>query len=107
MKLKLDPGFTGFTDPDTGKWVCTGSMMGRRDWIPDDSITVRKLRLERVPLYGDYDPAGAYWGSGKEPLYVAYGESDTEQVRVFIRAKNRDEAKVQALYVFPNARFFR
>lgn len=105
----LENGSTGFTLPD-GSWQCTGSQMGRRDAIPDDYATVRKLHLVRVPMVGgDYDPGGAYWGGGigVSPLYCAYGESDTEQVHAFFRATSRADAKARAVSAFPNASFYR
>ncbi len=90
-----------------GERICTGSQMGRRDCIPDDRATVKKLRLRKVPMvdYGCYDRGGAYWGQG-ETLYCAFGESDSEQVEAWFRAENREEAKQKALESFPNARFF-
>lgn len=105
-------GTTGFIDNE-GKRVCTGSMMGRRDAIPDDFNTVKKLRLVRVPMSscGAYDKGGAYWGctdyrANIHPLYCAWGESETECVHVFYRAYDRADAKRQALCAFPNAKFF-
>lgn len=104
----LENGSTGFTDPATGEWQCTGSQMGRRDAIPEDYATVRKLHLRRVRIdSGGYDPGGAYWGNGNGWLYCAWGESDTEQCHAFFRAQNRADAKRQALGGFPNATFHR
>ena len=92
---------------DAGVRVCTGARMGRRDNIPYDYATVRKLHLRRVRMVdGCYDSGGAYWGAGA-PLYCAWGESDTEQVEVFFRACSRDDAKEQARAAFPNATFYR
>ena len=51
------------------------------------------------------DKGGAYWGCGKR-LYCAWGESETEQCQLFMRADSRDAAKIAALLVFPNAKFF-
>lgn len=99
-------GTTGFIN-DSGERVCTGSKMGRRDCIPDDFNTVRKLRLARVPMVAQcYDAGGAYWGMGA-PLYCAWGDSDTEQAEVYFRARDRADAKRQALAAFPNATFYR
>lgn len=89
-----------------GNRVALGACMGRRDIIPRDKQTVQKLHLQHVPLYdGAYDKGGAYWGCGKR-LYCAWGESETEQCQLFMRADSRDAAKIAALLVFPNAKFF-
>lgn len=89
-----------------GERFCAGAMMGRPDVVPDDAGTVQRLRLERVRLYDGacYDKGGAYWGNG-QPLYCAWGESDTEQCQLFIRADSREGAKIAALMQFPNAKF--
>lgn len=75
-----------------GERICTGAMMGRSNVVPSD-YKGERLNLRRVPMHGDYDPGGAYWGSGT-PLYCAWGETDTEQTEVFVRAKSRNEAKI-------------
>ena len=54
---------------------------------------------------GDYDLGGAYWGGGDEPLFCAWAEEC--DARVFVRAKDRTEAKHKAKEYFPNAKFFR
>jgi hypothetical protein len=74
-----------------------GSWMGRKSDL--DPNTEAKLHLQRVPLNGDYDPGGAYWGSG-QPLYCAW--DDDGNVR-YLRADSREDAKAQ----FPKARWFR
>lgn len=106
-------GTTGFIG-NNGKRVCTGSQMGRRDCVPSDFATVKKLRLVRVPMSscGAYDKGGAYWGctdfrANVFPLYCAWGESDTECVEAFFRATDRADAKRQANGAFPNAKFYR
>ena len=105
-------GSTYFTN-DAGERVWTGSQMGRRNVIPEDASTVRKLHLRRVRPLGtqsgaDYDKGGAYWGDiARKPLYCAFGESDTECAELYTRAKSREEAKGIALRSFPNARFYR
>lgn len=101
-------GCTYYFDPQTGERVCTGAMMGRRDAIPTDADSVRKLHLRRMRLTdgGCYDQGGAYWGHG-DPLFCAWGESKTEQVHVFCRAKSREEAKARVRAAFRNAEFFR
>lgn len=70
-----------------------GADMGRPNQIPDD-YTGGRLRLTRLPFRdGAYDQGGAYWGSPAN-LWCAWGEStDGEDLRVYVRADNRDSAK--------------
>ena len=86
-----------------------GSPMGRRNSIPDDINTAGKLYLERLKwVDGDYDKGGAYWGqNGCNHVYRASGESETEQVEIFVRAITRNEAKELVKEHFPQAKFFR
>ena len=101
MKLHLPTGTTGFTN-DAGHWICTGSQFGRRDVLPDGREP-GKLRLTRLPFVdGDYDRWGAYWGS---PANVWCGWN--ENVRVFVRADTRDEAKKFITEKLPTAKFHR
>lgn len=83
--------------------------MGRADAIPPDAHTVRKMRLLRVIGHeGDYDKGGAYWGSlGLNPLYCAFGESETEQAVCYVRAKDRTQAKQLVRKSFQSAIFYR
>ena len=83
-----------------------GAQMGRRNQIPDD-YAGEKLRLTRLPFVdGCYDRWGAYWGSPAN-IWCAWGESETEQVRVFIRSDSRDNAKVLIRQSLPVASFHR
>lgn len=103
--LSLPSGATGFTRED-GTWQCTGSQMGRRNQIPED-YAGEKLRLTRLPFVdGCYDRWGAYWGA-PATVWCACGESETEQVRVFTRAGNREAAKTEVRKSLPDATFFR
>ena len=90
---KLPSGLTGFTDGD-GEWHCTGSQMGRCNFLPSDNATVRKLHLVRLRMSADgcYDSGGAYWGQGA-PLYWAY--VDSTPVEAFFRASDRADARRQ------------
>jgi hypothetical protein len=84
--------------------------MGRRNNMPDDYRTVRKLHLRRVPMVnGGYDAGGAYWGANTRAssLYCAWGESDTKQAEMFFRARGRYDARQQCRAAFPNAAFYR
>lgn len=77
-----------------GERVCTGAMMGRSNVVPTD-YNGERLNLRKVPMQGDYDPGGAYWGMGRDslPLYCAWGETATEQMEVFVRAKESQRGK--------------
>lgn len=91
-----------------GKRVCTGSRMGRRNSIPHDTgnakLHLRKLRW----VDGDYDAGGAYWGNtGKDSLWRATGESETEQIEIFVRAVSRNQARTEVSKLVPQARFYR
>lgn len=84
-------------------WEENGMSYGRRDHIPDDPN--QKLRMEQVRFVdGDYDQGGAYWGMGPNslPLWCAWNEEAT----VWVRAKNRTEAKTEVRKSIKGARFF-
>lgn len=106
-KLKLPSGTTGFTN-DAGKWICTGSQMGRRNELPDNRNEAVKLRMERLEFVdGDYDAlGGAYWGAPAN-VWCAWGDASDYAVRVFVRADSRDQAKGKVREQLPNARFYR
>ncbi len=83
----------------------TGSQMGRRNQLPDDREATIKLRMERLRFVsGDYDQWGAYWGGGSNSwIYCAW----LDQVRVFVRAENREQAKLKVRDTLPQANFYR
>ena len=82
-----------------------GSSVGRCDDIKNP-LGEYKFHLYGLPLQGDYDSGGAYWGYVRgQPMWHAYEtESDCE---MFVRAISREAAKSQVLKTFPKARFFR
>lgn len=86
-----------------------GAPMGRRNNIPYDISTASKLHLVALKFVdGDYDKGGAYWGyNAGTSIYWAYGETETEQIDCFIRAKNRKEAKELVRKEIKNAKFYR
>ena len=86
-----------------------GAPLGRHNSIPADIITASKLYLEKLGwVDGDYDVGGAYWGNvGSDNVYRATGETHTETVEIFVRAKDREEAKAKVREEFKEARFFR
>lgn len=104
--LKLPSGVTGFFN-DSNEWVATGSQMGRRNELPEDTNEPVKLRMERLQFVdGDYDKWGAYWGAnGCNHVYCAWGDGEKTQVRVFVRSITRDEAKILIREILPNATF--
>lgn len=87
-----------------------GAPMGRRNYIPTDINTVGKLHLEKLQwIDGDYDYGGAYWGCGGrgQNIYWAYGDTNAEQVDVFVRAVGRNQAKEMVREIIANAKFYR
>ena len=78
-----------------------GAPMGRPNRIPEDIATAGKLYLGKLEWVDwDYDKGGAYWGQSKgEYIYRASGESETEQIEIFIRAKDRPQAKAKVIDV--------
>ena len=98
--------------------------MGRSNQLPLDipRLTPFKLHLAKVPFVdGDYDQGGAYWG-GPADLYCAYGALGVpcynngekgflagspafDECLVFVRAKNRADAKTKVRNFLPNVRF--
>ena len=86
-----------YQQPDRG-WCGDpkrGAAMGRGSDLPFDFKGA--LQLRHVPLDGDYDPGGTYWGS-PDNLYCVLSEDGRER---YLRAGGPDEIKAQ----FPNATF--
>lgn len=106
-KLKLSNGSTGFFN-DRNEWQCTGSQMGRRDNLPEDTQSIGKLRLQRLPMidHGAYDRWGAYWGQGT-PIYIAHGDLAEVNAQVFVRAASREAAKAAVRSRLPGVTFYR
>ena len=76
-----------------------GADMGRRNQAEGQP---ERLHLQRIRFVdGDYDTGGAYWG-GDSLLYCAFSPETTENdppIMVFVRAKDRIEAKQAAATV--------
>lgn len=84
-----------------------GAPMGRINVLPDDCKVDCKLHLERLRWIDScYDQGGAYWGTGNY-IYWAYGDVSGFMAQVFVRAKDRRDAKAQVQVVLPNSRFYR
>lgn len=100
-----------------------GAEMGRRSDYPEDRKAPIKLRLTRLRwVDGAYDQGGAYWGMGyphHDYIYCAWTDEVTSMVygngyradeplpiRIYVRARDRREAKVKVLDELPEARFY-
>lgn len=83
-----------------------GAPMGRMSRTQGDPGTdAHPMSLRRVRLdSGGYDPGGAYWGLGP-PLYWC-GNDDLD-VDMFLRARDREDAKAKVREEYPDARFYR
>ncbi len=87
-----------------------GAPMGRRDFRGDPDYEYH-IHLTRVRLdSGGYDSGGAYWGHG-QPLYMAEagpnGTDEVAELRVFLRASSRLEAKRLVQIDYPKASLYR
>lgn len=74
--------------------------MGRRNQTEGKPERLHLQRLNFVD--GDYDTGGAYWGGGSDPMWCAFSPDNTENdvpIMVFVRGKNRTEAKKEVLSV--------
>lgn len=73
-----------------------GANMGRQNQTEGKP---EQLYLQRIRFVdGDYDSGGAYWGSGPPALWCAFSPENTENdepIMVFVRADNREEAKIK------------
>ncbi len=82
-----------------------GAPMGRRDdncvlW-PDGRAYLRQL-----PMSGDYDAGGAYWGASRgSTLYAAMLDDDGQYLVRYVRASSRKQA-AELLDLGDNVSFF-
>lgn len=67
-----------------------GASMGRRSDSPGDFVG--PVTVQEVPLEGDYDPGGAYWGGGPgtQPLFAAW---DQDGHAMYLRASSLSAAR--------------
>lgn len=87
-----------------------GAQMGRPNILPSDTQVPIKLQMQRLRwVSGDYDQWGAYWGGGSgDYVYCAFAYHDLAMnVFVFVRAENREQAKLEVREILPNASFHR
>jgi len=73
-----------------------GAPMGRRNEFPETGLS-GPLRLARLRLVdGGYDEGGAYWGSGRAPMWLAWeGRPEDARCRIHVRAANRAAARAK------------
>lgn len=76
-----------------------GAAMGRRCYYGE---LVGQLTVREIPLDGDYDPNGTYFGSG-DPIY--WCASDDGAIDYTMRAEDRDDAMAQVRETYPAAEF--
>jgi len=90
-----------YNEPTNSRY---GAPMGRMQAGGPNDEPIR-LTLRRVPLGGDYDNGGAYWGARNygESLFAAWSR-DRSVIR-YIDARGLSGARAAILEEFPNARF--
>jgi hypothetical protein len=107
-----------------------GAPMGHSNQLPENIYLPIKLQMEKLKwIDNDYICDGTYFGGGSgDYIYCAfiqdqqeyitlksnipaengvhYGPAETFQVKIFVRAKTRLEAKLEVWGYVPNARFY-
>lgn len=89
-------------------WSARGAPLGQHSWR--DSYS--PLYLQRVRLVdGDYAADGTYWGAPAD-LWCAFNGTDELFVagagtRIYVRARNREDAKAQIQARYPGISFRR
>lgn len=87
-----------------------GSAMGRPDHVLGLADGA-KFRLYRMSIdSGGYDRGGAYWGLGDSHIgwmYHAYSDGPAGREECFVRAVDRESAKLEVLKTFRKATFYR
>ena len=79
-----------------------GAPMGRRNILPPVGAHV-DFHLTKIECVdGDYDEGGAYWGNSPSCGWIWCAWS-LNRARVFVRAKDREEAKRKVAEVWPNS----
>lgn len=81
-----------------------GAPMGQSNQLPDDCSAPIKLQMEKLKwIDHDYICDGTYFGGGSgDYIYCAFADN----VKIFVRAENRNKAKEEIRDLVPNARFY-
>ncbi len=79
-----------------------GAALGRHTYHGE---LVGKLTVREIPLDGDYDPNGTYFGGGEGSQPIYWYASDDCEVDGIVRAKDRDDAIAQVREFYPAAEF--
>jgi len=86
-----------------------GAEIGRYKYIKEPNVSV-KMHLIKMKMSscGAYDQGGAYWGCGDSQIgYMYHAWSNGEELETFVRATNRNNARIKVIEKFPNAKFYR
>lgn len=72
-----------------------GAAMGRHSYHVDDDVSyIGKIKIEYVPLDGDYDRLGTYWGGGEGSSDLWWCVSEDGEIDYCVRAKTHALAVV-------------
>lgn len=99
--------------PENNATSVYGAAMGRKNQTEGKPERLHLQQLKMVD--GDYDTGGAYFGGWTKEsggMYCAFSHKNTtndRMIRVFVRAKNRNEAKQLVIEALPGTgwSFFR
>ena len=82
-----------------------GAPMGRPNVLPKNGGPPHALRLEELGSDdADYDTGGAYWGLSDREGWV-WCAWNTDGVRIYVRGKDRFEARQNVLKAHPTLAF--
>lgn len=94
-------GYMG--DPRRGAQLGRPTLNGGFTVTGSHPMTLRRVRLDS----GGYDRGGAYWGINTRGAILYYFEGPITDISGYVRAADREDAKVEVRKLHPNARFFR
>lgn len=87
-----------------------GAPMGDSDLVPEELEPWPKLYCQKLILVdGDYGADGTYWGggSGVDSIFCVFDGPKARTVRIYTRAKSREEAMTKVKETYPQATFIR